>query len=136
LGLGLTAILSAQFSAVSATAHAKNISVSTGLARCKMSEVEDFLRVEGFPELDLEDSGPCCEGDATPNVACTWTVIKPTFPEANYGELDLDTDLDDTALGALTSENSPLAGASNIGDMTSLLAGGQGDLGALAAGGI
>jgi general secretion pathway protein I len=136
LGLGLTAILSAQFSAVSATAHAKNLSVSTGLARCKMSEVEDHLRIEGFPEIDLEESGPCCEGDTTPNVVCTWSVAKPTFPEANYGDLDLDADLDDTALGALTGENSPLSGATNVGDMTSLLAGGQSNLGALASGGI
>ena len=46
LGLGLTAILSAQFSAVSATAHAKILSISTGLARCKMTELEDYVRVQ------------------------------------------------------------------------------------------
>lgn len=136
LGLGLTAILSAQFSAVSATAHAKNLSISTGLARCKMTELEDYVRVQGFPESDLEESGPCCDGDTTPNVVCSWAITRPTFPEANFGEMDLDADLDSTALGALTGEDSPLSGATNVGDMTSLLAGGPAGLGGLAAGGI
>ena len=47
LGLGLTAILSAQFSAVSGVAHARHMSLAVGLARCKMSEIEQQLKVEG-----------------------------------------------------------------------------------------
>ena len=49
LGLGLTTILSAQFSAVIGTAHARHMSVAVGLARCKMSELEDHLQRDGFP---------------------------------------------------------------------------------------
>lgn len=136
LGLGLTAILSAQFSAVSATAHAKNLSSATGLARCKMSEVEDQLRVEGFPEIGLEGSGPCCEGDASPNIACSWIVERPTFPEADYGELDLDTDLDETALGKLAGgDGDDAASPQSLSDLTSSLTDG-GDLSGLAAGGV
>jgi general secretion pathway protein I len=136
LGLGLTAILSAQFSAVSATAHAKNLSLSTGLARCKMSEIEDQLRVEGFPEVELAGQGPCCEGDASPNISCSWRVERPTFPDANYGELDLDSDLDTSAIGKLTGGESAPTDASSIGALASSLGGGQGGIGDLASGGI
>src|SRR5262249_13241426 len=53
LGLGLTAILSAQAGAFASAAHARHVSVATGLARCKMSEVEEHLAgPEGYPELD------------------------------------------------------------------------------------
>lgn len=101
LGLGLTAILSAQAGAVSGASHARHMSIAVGLARCKMTEIEEQLYREGFQELDQTDSGPCCEGDETPNISCTWTVTKPVMPEPEYGDLDLDTDLDTDSLGAL-----------------------------------
>ena len=136
LGLGLTTILSAQFSAVTGTAHARHMSVAVGLARCKMSELEDHLQRDGFPELSEDGSGPCCEGDDTPNITCSWVVERPTFPEPNYGELDLDTDLETSPLGALAQtaqDGAPAAG--DIGDIASTLSGGEG-IGELAAGGI
>jgi len=74
LGLGLTAILSAQFSAVKAVGHARHMNMAVGLLRCKMSELENELRIDGFQELDQEDSGVCCEGDETPNMSCNWSV--------------------------------------------------------------
>jgi general secretion pathway protein I len=141
LGLGLTAILSAQFSAVAGATHARNISVATGLARCKMSEIEEQLRVDGFQELDVEDSGPCCEGDTAPNMSCSWAITKPTLPDAN-AKLDLESELDLTALGALA--NGPEGGGQNpenpgqppdLGQMAQQLAGGAG-MEDLAAGGV
>lgn len=101
LGLGLTAILSAQAGAVSGAAHARHMSVAVGLARCKMSELEEHLFRDGFQELDEADSGPCCDGDETPNITCSWRIEKPEFPEPDLGELDLDTDVGSGALGAL-----------------------------------
>jgi len=92
LGLGLTAILSAQAGAFASSAHARNISIATGLARCKMSEVEEHLMRDGFQELDENETGPCCEGDETPNIRCAWKVEKPELPEPKLGELNLDTD--------------------------------------------
>src|SRR5262249_21601545 len=77
LGLSLTAILSAQAGSFAASAHARNISVATGLARCKMSEIEEHLLRDGYPELDEADNGVCCEGDETPNMRCAWKVEKP-----------------------------------------------------------
>ena len=139
LGLGLTAILSAQAGAFSTAAHARNISMGTGLLRCKMSEVEEHLLRDGFQELAEEDSGPCCEGDETPNMKCTWRIEKPELPEPKYGELDLDSELSLStgsggpagALGALTkSENgeNPFSGASGVGDIAQqLTSGGEGD---------
>ena len=94
LGLGLTAILSAQAGAFSTAAHARNLSVATTLARCKMGEIEEHLFVDGVQELEENESGPCCEGDETPNLKCAWKIEKPQFPEPKLGELDLDTSLD------------------------------------------
>lgn len=102
LGLGLTAILSAQAGAVSGATHARHMSVATGLARCKMTEIEEQLYRDGFQELDQAESGPCCEGDETPNVSCSWSIEKPEMPEPEYGDLDLDTDLGSGNLGALS----------------------------------
>lgn len=99
LGLGLTAILSAQAGAFAASAHSRNISVATGLARCKMSEVEELLLRDGFQELDMNESGPCCDEEDAPGMSCAWRIEKPMLPEPKLGELDLDSDLG--ALGKL-----------------------------------
>src|SRR5262245_49347574 len=90
LGLGLTAILSAQAGAFASAAHARNISIATGLLRCKMTELEEHVLRQGFQELDEIDSGPCCEVDETPNMKCSWRIEKPTLPEAKFGDLNLD----------------------------------------------
>ncbi len=134
LGLGLTSILSVQFSAVTGTAHARHMGVALGLARCKMSEIEEQLRVEGLPEVGFEDRGLCCEGDNTPNMSCSWVVERPTFPEGNYGQLDLDADLEGTALGKLADAAGNDGASSDVSSLASSLAGG--DAGELAAAGI
>jgi len=136
LGLGLTAILSVQFSAVAGTAHARHMAVAMGLARCKMSEIEELLLRDGFPEISEEGQGPCCEGDETYNISCSWIVERPTFPDPDYGKLDLDSDLDGTALGKLadSGSNGEALSSGDIGDVASSLAGE--DLGAQAAAGV
>jgi general secretion pathway protein I len=109
LGLGLTAILSAQAGSFNAARHARNISVATGLARCKMNEVEEQLLKLGYQEMDQADSGPCCEGDTTPNVRCTWKIEKLVLPEPQYGKLDLGGALSPGAM------NGPPGGAASPG---------------------
>ena len=147
LGLGLTAILSAQAGAFSSASHARAISVATGLLRCKMSEVEEHLYKDGFQETDETGSGPCCDGDENPNMRCTWRVDRPTFPEANFGDLNLGGGLDHAggasggtpnplggALGLLSGASpgaSPLSGASSMTDVAKTLA----DANAVAASG-
>jgi len=139
LGLSLTAILSAQYGAINGVAHARKMSLATGLVRCKMSEIEERLAREGFQELDEDGSGPCCESDTHADFICDWTIARPTLPDPNTGELDLDTDLDSSPLGKLAdgaksgadSFGSPEQG---IGGITDAL--GEGDLGEIAAGGV
>ncbi len=94
LGLGLTAILSAQAGAFSMSAQARNLSVATTLARCKMGEIENQLLKDGFQELEVNENGPCCEDDTTPNIQCAWKIEKIELPQPNYGALDLNTGLD------------------------------------------
>jgi general secretion pathway protein I len=139
LGLGLTAILSAQAGAFASAAHARNISVATGLLRCKMTEVEEHLYKEGFQDTDETGAGPCCEGDENPNMRCTWRADRPTFPEAKFGDLNLSSALDlggaassggaggPNPLGALGllaggGGPSPIGSASSIGDIAKTLA--------------
>jgi general secretion pathway protein I len=140
LGLGLTAILSAQAGAFASASHARNLSLATGLLRCKMSEVEEHLYREGFQETDESGAGPCCETDETPNMRCTWRADRPTFPEAKFGDLNLGAGLDLAgaggpagagnganplgALGLLAGMGgpSPLGSASSVSDIAKTLA--------------
>jgi general secretion pathway protein I len=163
LGLGLTAILSAQAGSFAAASHARNISVATGLLRCKMTEVEEQIGRLGFQELDQTETGICCEGDDTPNMKCTWKVEKPVLPQGKFGDLKLDAALGGGPAGGLGSllSGSPagsgtlpsLGPDAKIGDVAGALGGimsgaapsggsptpgapGSPDLGAAAAGGI
>ncbi|MBI4702138.1 MAG: prepilin-type N-terminal cleavage/methylation domain-containing protein [Deltaproteobacteria bacterium] len=101
LGLGLTAILSAQAGAVSSATHARNISVATGLARCKMSELEEKLGKDGFQELDEHGAGPCCGDTEQPHMGCAWSIEKPLFPEQDTATLQLDAGLGSMELGPI-----------------------------------
>lgn len=148
LGLGLTAILSAQAGAFSAAQHARSLSLATGLARCKMLELEEKINRDGFQETDEQDAGPCCDSDEGETMRCTWRIEKPELPAAQLGELDLDTDLNlggtpgggtsggsSAAIGALTSltGDSGLSGAvGQSGNMSDLA---QGMAGSLASSG-
>ena len=118
LGMGLTAILSAQAGAFATAAHARNMSVATTLARCKMGELEEHLYVDGVQELEENETGPCCEGDETPNLKCTWKIEKPQFPEPKLGELDLDTSLNlATPNGSSGSSGGAAGGLGPLGAM-------------------
>jgi general secretion pathway protein I len=94
LGIGVTAIFSAQWVSFASIKHARNESEAIGLVRCKMSEVEFDLEQNGFQLTDVEESGPCCDDLDKPGMTCSWSVTKPEFPEAQFGQLDLDTELD------------------------------------------
>jgi general secretion pathway protein I len=136
LGLGLTAIFAAQAGSFASVGHARNVSEATGLVRCKMSELETDLETNGFQLTDVIEQGGCCEGDDNARMTCSWRVERPEFPEANFGELDLDADLN------LGSKGGPsfipgLGGASAPGGMGFLGAGARdmpksGDIGDVA----
>ncbi|AKT36712.1 type IV pilus modification PilV family protein [Chondromyces crocatus] len=138
LGLSLTMILAAQAGALSNAAQARNISQAAGLLRCKMSELEEQIKIaRGFPALDEADSGPCCEGDES-RMRCTWKIEKPEFPDPKYGDLDLDSDLGSSGLSSLgplaqgmTGGSNPLGQNASVGDVAQQLGGADGAAGAL-----
>lgn len=109
LGLGLTTIFAAQAGAFASAGHARNLSLSTGLLRCRMSELEQQLAKEGFQELDVIDqSGPCCDGEEHPKFSCGWRIEKLELPEEQLGQLDLNAGLD--LGGSESGEGSPAGG--------------------------
>lgn len=139
LGLGLAAILSAQAGSFAAATQARSMSVATGLARCKMLELEQKLQKDGFPDIDQDDSGPCCDGDDREAMRCTWRIEKPQLPEPALGQLDLNAGLNlgsgsgsggpagaMGALAGLAGAGSPAAGLpadAKIGDVAQGLGG-------------
>lgn len=141
LGLGLTAILSAQAGAFASAAHTRNLSQAVGLARCKMTEVEEHLLIDGFQELDESGSGACCSDDEVPGMRCDWRVEKPQLPEPKFGDLDLNAGLDLSSPGGAGAGLGPLGSFAAAGqgqnpfpdnasptDIASTLAGGEGGL--------
>src|SRR5688572_28663153 len=81
LGLGLTAILSAQTGLFGSSSYAERVSFATGLARCKLSELEIKLEKErSFPLTDIRDEGPCCAEDTYGGFKCKWKTEKVELP--------------------------------------------------------
>lgn len=121
IGVGITAVFAAQAGALASVHYARNVSEATGLARCKMSEVEELLAREGLKDNDIAESGPCCGGEDDSVVTCTWRIERPELPEAKFGELNLDSGLD------LAGGSNPISGGSALG-VLGLMGGSQGGL--------
>jgi general secretion pathway protein I len=83
LGLALTVIVSAQSGLYSGSTYARHVSVATGLARCKMSEVEERLLSLGYPELDELDEGACCDDEGAQGFTCKWKIERVELPEVD-----------------------------------------------------
>ena len=81
LGLALTVILSSQVGLFSSATHVEHLTEATSLARCRMTEVEEKLLREGYPLLDDNDEGPCCEDDIDTDMRCAWKVETVVLPE-------------------------------------------------------
>lgn len=116
LGLALTVILSAQAGLYSSGNYARNISQATGLARCKMSELEEKLLSEGFPLISETSDGPCCDDDLqNTNMRCDWSVETVTLPEPIGMETLLGEGKFDTSMG-------PLGALANLGQNPTMVA--------------
>jgi general secretion pathway protein I len=108
LGLGLTVLLSSQVGLFSSSQRAGNLTLATNLARCKMNEVETDLLSKGYPLVDSNDEGPCCDGESQKGFRCEWKVDRVILPEAQgLDSLGADGGLGDSsglgALGALAT---------------------------------
>lgn len=138
LGLALTVILSAQAGLYAAGTHAQRETVAIGLARCKMGEVEEELLRDGYPELDQNEQGVCCEDSESPGFSCVWKVEKvelpqpPTFGEQNpAGEAGESID----SLGAMTGNDPNSMLPKGTGAFGALFAAGSNDAGILQSAG-
>lgn len=88
LGLGLTVVLSAQTGVFWSYSRASHLSQAPSLVRCKMSEIELELLKEGYPLLDENDEGPCCEEQFDDEYTCNWVIEKVELPELLFDDAD------------------------------------------------
>jgi len=105
LGLGLTAILSAQTGLFASSTYAERISMSTSMLRCRLSEIELKLNKEGYPLLDMKDEGACWRRRAeSPGINAKWKIEKielPIPPTAGDLSSKLGGGMSPSGLGAL-----------------------------------
>jgi general secretion pathway protein I len=140
LGLGLTAILSAQTGLFASSAYAERISFAAGLARCKLSEVEIKLEKDQYyPLVDTKDEGPCCADDPYGGFKCKWKIekIELQLPPSNTNlnsninsSLGSSSPSGPSGFGPLSaiaavgaSSGSVLGQTPSLGDVSKLLAG-------------
>jgi general secretion pathway protein I len=112
LGLGLTAILSAQTGLFASSAYGERVSLATGLVRCKLSELELKYTKDGYPLVDTNDEGPCCADESTPGYSCKWKIEKIELPSPPTG-------------GDLSSAFGSGSGTSSLGSIGAIAAVGQ-----------
>ncbi|HEY3494543.1 MAG TPA: type II secretion system protein [Polyangiaceae bacterium] len=108
VGLGLSVLLGAQTGLFASATRARHISVATGLARCRMSEIELELLQQGFPLIDQESEGNCCMDETTEGYDCAWKVLTVELPEPPLtdGETDGGTP---SGLDSEGGESGPMA---------------------------
>jgi general secretion pathway protein I len=80
LGLGLVVLLTAQTGLFSSAKRAATLSQAVGLARCKMSEIEEELLRDGYSVTKEDEEGPCCEDEEGP-LRCAWSIIPVVMPD-------------------------------------------------------
>lgn len=132
LGLGMTAILSAQTGLFASSSYAEKVSLATGKVRCKLSELELKLNKEGYPLTDQKDEGACCNDEISPGYKCKWKIEKielplpPTATELSNQMQSSGLSSTISALGSMSgfgpsSGSSPMGG-SGLGDLSKMLA--------------
>ena len=101
LGLGLSVLLGAQTGLFANATRTEHISVATGLARCRMSEVELDLLQKGYPLVESNGAGSCCMGESAEGFTCEWKVQRIVMPnmsltdggvEAGLADQEMDID--------------------------------------------
>lgn len=102
LGLGLVTLLTAQTGLFSSARRAATLSEAVGLARCKMSEIEEHLLRQGFQLTAEDEEGPCCE-DEESAVQCRWSIAPVMLPEFSMSS-GADAGAGDEESGGLTLE--------------------------------
>jgi general secretion pathway protein I len=113
LGLGLTVILSSQTGLLAAVGRVRGETYAQNLLRCRMTEIELDLSMQGFSLLDEADSGECCEDEDEPGYTCEWKIESVELPDPSSVEQQLSEaatdggDSDDDADAADSSSSGP-----------------------------
>lgn len=141
LGLGLSVILGAQTGLFSNAKRAQRLSLATGLARCRMSELELELLQNGYPLIDQESEGECCMDEVSDGFSCAWKIQRVELPEATSIDEDADGGVDTAAdegvgpfaaLSALQKSGGAGLGENpDIGALAEQLTAGSGESGGL-----
>ncbi|MBL8609570.1 MAG: type II secretion system protein [Myxococcales bacterium] len=130
LGLALTIILSAQGGLSASNRATANLGNATTLARCKMTETEEKLLKNGYPEVDQNDTEvSCCEDADRDGFKCDLKVEKvelPNPPSSSLGD-------GGALLGAPADSTSPLGQLASGGGAGLNLDGGVSGLGGVAS---
>jgi general secretion pathway protein I len=130
LGLGLTAVLSAQTGLFASSTRTEKNSFAIGLLRCKMNEIELQMLKQGFSLVDESEQGPCCEDDRIQGFSCAWKVDRVLLPEpTEFGSLGEGSGLSD-AVGA--TGMGPLGAIAAVGETQGGILGGNANLGGVA----
>ena len=90
LGLGLTAIFSAEAGAIRMATRSGKMGMATLLARCKMLEVEEQVMEEGFPAVFASGDDGCCEGAEFEGYHCEWEINPVVLPDAMFAPPEED----------------------------------------------
>lgn len=81
-GLMISGILAAQAGLAASNKKAANMGQALNLSRCKMTEIEEKLLRDGYPEIDAIDTGiTCCDTVDPAPFSCDTKVEKVTMPD-------------------------------------------------------
>jgi general secretion pathway protein I len=102
LGLGLVTLLTAQTGLFASSKRAATMSEAVGLARCKMTEIEEKLLREGYQLTAEDEEGPCCEDDDSA-LHCEWSIATVMLPDFSMNGADAGAgESDEEAQGTMT----------------------------------
>jgi general secretion pathway protein I len=115
LGLGLSVLLGAQTGLFANATRTEHLSLATGLARCRMSEIELELLQKGYPLVDSESEGNCCMAESNEGYTCAWKVQRIVMPNMNYGDGGVEAGLADQDMNLGMDGGLQLDGSSGFG---------------------
>ena len=89
LGLLLSVILSAQGGLAASNRSAASMGMAADLARCKMTEIEEKMLRDGYPEIDAIDTDvSCCLDADREGYTCSTRIEKVELPQPPQNSLD------------------------------------------------
>lgn len=81
LALALTSIFSSEVVSHKVGFRARNLTLASLLARCKMGEIEEQIAKDGLPAVESSGNDACCEDAEHEGFTCEWTIERVVLPE-------------------------------------------------------